>query len=232
MSDKELYFQECWKKGKPYLLTACAMSPNAVKRYGFKFCAKGAYHFIEKPRTEEGLERFQEMLKGDDTLGVESVIIAPYTDENEFGWEPKNNYVLGMRELQVRNMADTLIRAHHRHLLPANIGYFKINKQVPKGKGGTRKLAFVKRVDSTLQYFSNLDFAIFFYADAWDVMSREQRVALLDHELCHCSIKDGSWCLVEHDFEEFRAIVDRYGDGFFEDAVEALESFEDDQKEE
>jgi hypothetical protein len=43
-----------------------------------------------------------------------------------------------------------------------------------------------------------------------------QRVALVDHELCHFGREEDdkgnrSWVLVSHDIEEFKGIVERWG---------------------
>jgi hypothetical protein len=208
--DKELYFQECWKKGKPFLLTACRISKKMVKDYGFKrdYVEGSEFFSIEKPRTDDALKRFVTSLEAD---GVQ-IKIAPYVDANEFGWKPKSDFVLGLLPLtQAAKMADRIIAQHHKHLLAANIGYFKLDKTAPEMNNGGRKFAFVRRVSGNLQYFSNFNFLICFYGDAWDVMDKEQRRAVVDHELCHCKMEDGEWTLIEHDIEDFHAIVDRHG---------------------
>jgi hypothetical protein len=49
--------------------------------------------------------------------------------------------------------------------------------------------------------------------DAWEKLSAEQRIIVLDHELCHAAGQDllGRWTLTGHDVEEFSAIIRRYG---------------------
>jgi hypothetical protein len=42
----------------------------------------------------------------------------------------------------------------------------------------------------------------------WEKLDPSQRVALIDHELCHFGAGGG---LVEHDLGEFRAVVERHG---------------------
>lgn len=209
--DKDLYFQECWKKGKPYLLTAANVSKDIVNKYGFKqdLTKSGlSYCFIEKPRTEEALTRFQLALEAEGLV----ITIAPYVDANEFGWAIKKDFVLGMAPLPLaEKIATKMILASHPHLLGATIGYFKLDKDAPTLKNGHKKLAISRRMSGTVQYFSNLDFAICFYGDAWDVMDKEQRRAVVDHELCHCSIKDGEWQIIEHDIEDFDAVIERHG---------------------
>ena len=210
--DKELYFQECWKKGKAYLLTAANVPKPTVTKYGFKedFTKGDAqkYFFIEKPRTEEALDRFKATLEADDFI----ITIAPYVDANEFGWALKKDFVLGMAPLPLaEKMATKIIKKHHPHLLGATIGYFKLDKTAPTLKNGQKKLSFSRHLTGTLQYFANLDFAICFYGDAWEIMDRDQRRAVVDHELCHCKIIDGEWLIVGHDFEDFDAILERHG---------------------
>lgn len=209
--DKDLYFQECWKKGKAYLLTAARVPKPTVKKYGFKeeYTKDGTqYFFIEMPRTEDALARFQSALEADEFI----ITIAPYVDANEFGWPLKKDFILGMAPLPLaEKMANKMIKAHHPHLLGATIGYFKLDKMAPTLKNGQKKLAFARRMSGTMQYFANLDFAICFYGDAWDIMDRDQRRAVVDHELCHCKIMDGEWLIIGHDFEDFDAIIERHG---------------------
>ena len=52
---------------------------------------------------------------------------------------------------------------------------------------------------------------------AWDAITEEQRIALIDHEFCHVETgEDGdgnvAYSMVGHDLEEFRAVVKRHGD--------------------
>jgi hypothetical protein len=55
-------------------------------------------------------------------------------------------------------------------------------------------------------------FVLEFAADVWSVLDEPQRVALVDHELCHCGIKlNGTLTLLGHDLEEFVAVVGRHG---------------------
>jgi hypothetical protein len=53
--------------------------------------------------------------------------------------------------------------------------------------------------------------------DAWDAYTDFQRVALLDHELCHCGVEEDEegtkkMKLIPHDIEDFEAIATRYGE--------------------
>lgn len=64
-------------------------------------------------------------------------------------------------------------------------------------------------------------FAVCIYADNWSEWKHHGRIdlmrALLDHELCHCTVEeddDGNvmHSIVGHDIEEFNAIIERHGD--------------------
>src|SRR6185437_12167437 len=58
-------------------------------------------------------------------------------------------------------------------------------------------------------------FVIEIAADYWADLTKDQRTALVDHELCHCGWKEGDDGLVlqmrPHDLEEFHSVVDRRG---------------------
>lgn len=60
-------------------------------------------------------------------------------------------------------------------------------------------------------------FVITVWEKAWERLSRRQRVALIDHELCHCAIIEDEETgrlkatMVGHDIEEFNGVVQRHG---------------------
>lgn len=52
--------------------------------------------------------------------------------------------------------------------------------------------------------------------DAWSLLDADQRKALLDHELCHFCLEESEegppeMALLDHDVEEFVAIMERHG---------------------
>ena len=74
--------------------------------------------------------------------------------------------------------------------------------------------------------FVDYDFVILLNFEVWNEkeFTKEKKIALLDHELCHCGEaldKEGEpkvdakgrrvWRIVKHDLEEFHAIVRRHG---------------------
>ena len=62
------------------------------------------------------------------------------------------------------------------------------------------------------------DYLITVNMDVWELLDEDQRIALIDHELCHCLRGDDdkygnpTWKIVGHDIEEFFAIIRRRGD--------------------
>lgn len=70
------------------------------------------------------------------------------------------------------------------------------------------------------------DFVLVFNRAEWSGLSPEKRSALVDHELCHCVLREKSsktgrvtktWGLRGHDIEEFQDIVRRHGFAFRDD---------------
>jgi predicted SprT family Zn-dependent metalloprotease len=94
----------------------------------------------------------------------------------------------------------------HEDLAKARIA-FLFKKEI-KDKAGTAAKAGGK-----LQFLTSYDYTIEINWTAWRQMTAEQRVALIDHELTHCVYdhEKQKWVLREHDIEEFREIVDRWG---------------------
>ena len=113
---------------------------------------------------------------------------------------------------EVIDMADDLIRQHHQSLLDARIGIlFRDVAPVSNGKVTWGKAS---KVDAKWQPLlkRELDFIIWLAYDVWrTVLDHKQRVALLDHELCHCTMEDGEPKMRAHDIEEFSEIVERHG---------------------
>lgn len=134
---------------------------------------------------------------------------------------------------ELAKRAQPIIKQHHSHLLgvePLWVWREKASKS--KGKvtlGKARRLtglnaALVGAFDSGNGDFYAEDypetgdrFVIEIARDTWDELDRDQRTALLDHELCHCLTDTDDETgqlilkLVSHDVEEFEAIVRRHG---------------------
>lgn len=58
------------------------------------------------------------------------------------------------------------------------------------------------------------DYVLIVALDVWTKLPAPQRLALIDHELCHAggqNLDTGEWTMEPHDLEEFVAVIDRHG---------------------
>ncbi|MGE5590975.1 MAG: putative metallopeptidase [Bacillota bacterium] len=123
---------------------------------------------------------------------------------------------------EAQEIAERLISQYHEHLLEAKIAYAK-RYGTWTSKGQT-VLGRAVKVSERDKLFHGYDFLVIVNADEWLRLTPEQRVALVDHELCHCQravnadgdyveTKDGKpvWTIAGHPVEEFPEIVDRHG---------------------
>lgn len=106
-----------------------------------------------------------------------------------------------------------VVEAIHEHLVNARIGYVFRERMDRNGK---IRLATASKVGAKLQYFSELDFLIEVNWTAWAELTPLQRIALIDHEICHCGTEETEsgetrFILIPHDVEEFGSIVARWG---------------------
>jgi hypothetical protein len=129
----------------------------------------------------------------------------------------------------------------HEHLQPANIGYvFRDDEIRRRGKVVGAEAILVERILQSDPRYARLvkwaflrvlgaaelpDFIVLIDHNIWEGLDVEQRLALVDHELSHCSYqteddgatqkfrKDGSplWAVRGHDVEEFASVVQRNG---------------------
>jgi len=112
-------------------------------------------------------------------------------------------------------IAERIREEYHPELVEARIRYVFI----PHGpaKNGVVRLGVAKRQSALNALLTEADFVIILSHDHWLDLTPSQREALLDHELCHCTVSldtDGQpdgWALVHHDIEEFAAVVTRHG---------------------
>lgn len=128
---------------------------------------------------------------------------------------------------EVHAIAEEVIDDHHPHLANAPIRYvFRDTASVSRGRvvlGRARKVSGLnaylvglvgrERVDPPADFFV-LEIA----ADEWQRLDIKQRVALVDHELCHLWVEEPADPLehrklriVGHDVEEFTEVIQRHG---------------------
>lgn len=120
---------------------------------------------------------------------------------------------------EVKAIADMLISEHHEMLENSNVRIeylFRSDVSSSKGKlvfGITKKIT---AVHAALADSEEPFFCIIIAHPAWEVLPHKHRVALVDHELCHCGVEvnekgDVKLILRNHDIQEFTQIVQRYG---------------------
>lgn len=107
-------------------------------------------------------------------------------------------------------LAQAIIPLLHKHLVDAQISYLFVEDKRERDRV---KLGHAAKASTKLRFIAQVDYVVEFNWTAWGTLSIEQRVALVDHELCHCAGKDdkGKWAERGHDVEEFTAIVGRWG---------------------
>lgn len=121
-------------------------------------------------------------------------------------WPEGEGYLVAESPEAVAAVLIPILHDHLRRPSVARIAYlFRETIKNAAGKAG--------KAGAKLTYLADLDFTIEFNWTSWRSLTAEQRVALVDHELAHCAW-DGEkerWALREHDIEEFRDIVQRWG---------------------
>lgn len=122
---------------------------------------------------------------------------------------------------EVENLATMLIDSDHPHLMAARIEYVFVSP-TPKTKnkevwGRAKKITGLAAWLGTEKDFRDNSpepfFVIEISKEVWDAISQSQKIALVDHELMHCSYDDekDQITLRPHDCEEFTGIVERHG---------------------
>lgn len=112
----------------------------------------------------------------------------------------------------VIHIAEELIEKHHTELKPARIGF--IFRKKAQRSNGRLALAQAQKVAAKLQVYLEFDFLIWVSKEDWEgKLTDNQRLALIDHELTHCTrrIDTGEWVIRPHDVQEFWEIIERYG---------------------
>lgn len=123
---------------------------------------------------------------------------------------------------EVRRIVDDLVKRHHTDLVEASIGLLW-RDELPQHKGHL-VLAKASVLSERDRILTGFDLLIAINALAWAAATDAQKVALVDHELCHfCRRYDGDGEAVyddqgrpmfttrAHDVEEFTEIIRRHG---------------------
>lgn len=111
---------------------------------------------------------------------------------------------------EVAEIAAKLITSLHRHLKDARMVY--CFRSVAATRLGRTVYATATKVTGRDEFLLKADFVIEVAQDTWYGLSGEQRLALIDHELMHCSWHPfKGFVLRGHDVEEFFDIIERHG---------------------
>jgi hypothetical protein len=110
---------------------------------------------------------------------------------------------------QVSALLSELVRRLYPHLVNAKLRCLFAEKL---GGRGRAKIARMSLVSGLWKTITGEDFVLIVNWELWKGMPLVKRLAVLDHELSHCGIDDHErYCLLEHDVEEFTAVVARWG---------------------
>lgn len=93
-------------------------------------------------------------------------------------------------------------------LKDVRIAYMKCDK--PKKNGKKIVLADCEKLSDKVSELTGIDFVITFYADAEGLTMVGHRI-LMQHELLHIGWDGEHKSIVQHDVDEFRWIIEKYG---------------------
>jgi hypothetical protein len=123
---------------------------------------------------------------------------------------------------EAEEIGNELIRRYHQDISKAKIFYY-FKKKASKKKGKL-ELATITLTSPKIKFISEkqYDFYIEIGWTEWSELTLQQKIALIDHELCHAafSLDKGKFIIVGHTVEEFREIIERYG--FWTESVKAF----------
>jgi hypothetical protein len=118
---------------------------------------------------------------------------------------------------------DDLVAGPHDDLKDAKIAVAWM-LDVKPDRDGHLCLGRCKKATDLDREFREFDFVVLLNSSAWKSLKNKQRLALVDHELCHAAVatdKNGDpirderdrlcWRIRRHDIEEFTGVVKRHG---------------------
>lgn len=121
----------------------------------------------------------------------------------------------------VAELVTEIQQAWHPKLNSARIDVL-FRKEAKRSKGRVT-LGEARKVTDQWRLYCPYDFILTFAEDEWELLTDEQRRAVVDHELTHCRLFDGEWVIVDHDVMEFAEILGRHG--FYLEDYQRLRKF-------
>ena len=116
---------------------------------------------------------------------------------------------------EVEAMAQSAIRAWHPHLSMTDIRF--VFRDPPQKKGGQTVWAAVRKATPMENHLCDAELVLVVAAEVWRDLGHDQRLALLDHELCHVVAETDAetgeitYGMRGHDLEEFHSVARRHG---------------------
>lgn len=130
--------------------------------------------------------------------------------EDPRNWPEEEPPCVVLRAYGPEEIAKILIKQFHVGIRKCSIAYLWTENM---GQGAKVTLGKAAKASARWQFIAQVDFVLVFNHSAWRILTEEQKIALVDHELMHCDIdgeKDKAM-IVPHDIEEFATIVKRWG---------------------
>lgn len=114
---------------------------------------------------------------------------------------------------QARKLIDTMPEL--AYIAQSQVRIVYLTSELEKKKGNRFVMGECEKVPEKYKWRIPYDFMITVFLPNVERLTREQMKILLFHELLHVGIEvDGNeekYTVRDHDFEEFRAIINRYG---------------------
>ena len=126
----------------------------------------------------------------------------------------------------VETLAKSIIAQYHTHLINCKIAYVYRNK--PMKSGGRVLFATAQKCNALTRDLCKIsggegfDFIVIINYEAWNLLTDNQKNAVIDHTLCHCltdELENGDvkLSIAPHEINEFSTILDHWGPEIFED---------------
>lgn len=128
--------------------------------------------------------------------------------KSTFGNWPEGEKFVGAAQAEA--IGAVLVPAFHGELKLARISYL-FRETI--SSGGRDAWGQAGKAPPKWRLLASVDFTIEINWSIWKEIGPEQRLALVDHELEHCTTNEETdeWASHPHDLEEFHTIVDRWG---------------------
>ena len=167
----------------------------------------------EQRAERDGAERAISSVKLPEELELVrfDIVQACTHPEDPRSWPETEPAPTFLRAYGPEQIARYLVKAYHVSIRKAQIAYLW-KEQLSEGPTKV-KLAHAQKAPAQLKFLAEVDFVLTFNHAAWRVLTAEQKIALVDHELAHCDwdSETDKPALVPHDIEEFGLIVKRHG---------------------